>query len=189
MARVPYLTAEELPAEYRHLLRERPINLRRAMVNLPALAELYAGIAEWFRFEAQVEPRLRELAILYVGYANASAYAFCQHVRIGTQHGLTDADIDAVIDRVNGRPTALPELETAVLDAAEELTLRATLGDDGWEALVGALGPTGAMELTLAIAHYNYVVRMLGALRIDVEQDWSEPLERYDPPDGSGGWH
>ena len=188
MARVPYLSRDELPNEYRYLLDDRPINLRRALVNLPGLAASYARIAEWFRRDAEVDPRLRELAILYVGYTHASAYAFCQHVAIGGKHGLTDGDIRAVMDAVNGRAVELPGLEAAVVEAARQLTHDVVLADPTWDALVAGLGRRQAMELVMAISHYNYVIRMLAALRIDVEEEWSAPLTRYDPPEGADGW-
>lgn len=188
MARVPYLNRDELPDEYRYLLDERPINLRRALVNLPGLAASYARIAEWFRRDAEVDPRLRELAILYIGYTHASAYAFCQHVAIGTRHGLTTDDIRAVTDVVNGRAVDLPGLDATVVDAARQITHDATLNDATWEGLVAGLGRSQAMELVMAICHYNYVIRMLAALRIDVEEEWSAPLAQFDPPDGAGGW-
>jgi alkylhydroperoxidase family enzyme len=189
MARVPYLTQDDLPDEYRYLLDERPINLRRALVNIPPLAESYARIADWFRAEGTVDPRLRELAILYVGYSHASAYAFCQHVRIGTRHGVTHDDIRAIIDVVNGRDVALRELDALVIDATRQLTHDVRLADATWEALVEALGSAGAMEMVVAISHYNYVVRMLAGLRMDVEDDWAAPLAEYDPPESAGRWH
>lgn len=188
MARVPYLTQDDLPEDVRHLLEERPINLRRAMVNIPRLAEHYAGIAEWFRFEGRVDPRLRELAILYVGYASASAYAFCQHVRIGTGHGVTDTDIRSVMAAVNGEGVEMAGIEGLVVEAARQLTGDVALEDAVWERLVDALGRDVAMELVLTIAHYNYVVRMLAGLRIDVESDWSAPLAVYEPPAAVGSW-
>ena len=188
MGRVPYLTQDDLPDEYRYLLDERPINLRRALVNIPELAASYARIAEWFREEGTVDPRLRELAILYVGYSHASAYAFCQHVRIGRRHGVTHDDIRAVIDVVNGTPLGLRSLDALVIDAARQLTHQVDLADSTWDELVEALGRDGALELVLAISHYNYIVRMLAGLRMDVEDDWAAPLEEYDPPSGSGGW-
>ncbi len=188
MARVPYLDAEDLPEEYRHLLDDRPINLRRAMANLPALAEHYAAIAEWFRFEAEVDTRARELGILVAAYGAGSAYAFCQHVEIGARFGVTDDDLDALCDFVNGEPVELDAQDLLVMRAAQSLSRDVVLDDDLWNGLVEAFGTRGAMELCLAISHYNYVVRMLASLRMDVEPELAPALERFSPPVALGTW-
>ncbi|MEX0705045.1 MAG: hypothetical protein WD041_00350 [Nitriliruptoraceae bacterium] len=188
MARVPYLDAEDLTEQHRHLLDERPINLRRAMANLPALAAHYAAIAEWFRFEAEVDTRARELGILVAAYGAGNAYAFCQHVEIGARFGVTDGDIDALCAFVNGHPVDLDAQDLLVMRTAQSLSRDAILDDDLWEGLVETFGQRGAMELCLVISHYNYVVRMLASLRMDVEPELAPALERFDPPAAIGSW-
>lgn len=37
-------------------------------------------------------------------------------------------------------------------------------------------------ETVVVVAFYNMAVRVLGALRIDIEPDWTAPLERFPLP-------
>src|SRR6266851_4593106 len=79
MARLPYLDAEQLPPEQRELLK-RPINLTRLLVNSPGMARAFGGIGNYIRHKSSLDPRLRELAILQVGWLEKSEYEITQHL-------------------------------------------------------------------------------------------------------------
>ena len=54
---------------------------------------------------------------------------------------------------------------------------------NGWyTALEKALGREQVIDLTLAIAFYNAVVRLLGTLQIDVEPEYRRYLEEHPLP-------
>lgn len=187
MARVPYLEPEDLPEEHRHLVA-RPINLLRALANNPDAMQVFSHIGMWIRHELPLDPRLREMAILQVGYVTASSYEFSHHVKIGKSFGVSDDDIEAIIQESEGQPTSLAPVDRAVLRAARDLTLELELADETWTELEEALGRERLMELVLVIAYYNHVVRVLSALKVDVEEEWSAPLQRYAPPSDVGTW-
>ena len=71
MARVPYLTKSDLSADDQDLLA-RDLNLYRAIVNSPGGARSFSGLGRYIRFGSPLDPRLRELAILQVGYGRGS---------------------------------------------------------------------------------------------------------------------
>src|SRR3954462_9314958 len=96
MARLPYLDAEQLLPEHRDLLK-RPINLTRLLVNSPGMAKAFHGIGGYIRNKSTLDPRLRELAILQVGWMEKSEYEFTHHVKIGKEFGVTDDDIKAMM--------------------------------------------------------------------------------------------
>jgi alkylhydroperoxidase family enzyme len=182
MALVPYLSEADL-AETDHDLLARPINLYRALVNSPAGARAFSGTGRWIRFGCELDPRLRELAILQVGYLTGSAYEFSHHIGIGHDFGVSDADIAGLIAATEGRAHGLGELEATVLRAARQITADRTLDQDTWNALETALGRARLVDLVLVVAHYNAVVRVLGTLRIDVEPDYAGYLEDFPLPD------
>lgn len=187
MARVPYLEPEDLPEEHRHLI-SRPINLLRSLANNPEAMQVFSHIGMWIRHEVPLDPRLREMAILQVGYVTASSYEFSHHVKIGKEFGVSDDDIDAIIHESKGETSSLPELDRTVLKAARDLTLDLKLSDETWQTLEGAIGRERLMELVLVISYYNHVVRVLSALQVDVEEEWAAPLQRYAPPSDVGSW-
>ena len=92
MARLPYLEADQIAPEYRDMLK-RNTNLHKLLVNSPDMARAFNGIGGYIRFKSKLDPRLRELAILQVGWLEKSEYEFTHHVKIGKEFGVTDEDI------------------------------------------------------------------------------------------------
>lgn len=185
MALVRYLDEVDLSPEDRPLL-SRPINLFRALANSPEALRRFNGLGEWIRYGCQLDPRLRELAILQVGYLTASPYEWSHHVRIGRDFGVTDEDLKAVVAATRGEPHDLGELEANVLRAARELTTDRGVTDGTWAALAAHLDDGRRVDLVLIISFYNAVVRVLGGLRVDVEPEYQGYLEEF-PLRGASG--
>ena len=124
----------------------------------------WAALANYIRHGSKLDPRLRELAILQVGYLANSPYEWSHHVKLGREFGVTDDDIRAIGEETAGRPTKLDDLSKTVLRAAREMTTDLAMSDATFAALEKALGREQVIDLTLAIAFYNAVVRLLGTL-------------------------
>ena len=105
MARLPYLEADQVAPEYRDMLK-RNTNLHKLLVNSPDMARAFNGVGGYIRFKSKLDPRLRELAILQVGWMEKSEYEFTHHVKIGKEFGVTDADIAALMAETEGKPSA-----------------------------------------------------------------------------------
>jgi alkylhydroperoxidase family enzyme len=174
--RVPYLDAADLDEADRPLLR-RPINVFRALANNPGGLREFQRVGEWIRHHGQLDPRLRELAILRVGYVTRCAYEFAHHVKVGQDFGLTAGDIELV-----RRPAAASAADAGaalVIAAATEITADLGLADETWQRLAGFLGTAGAVELVLVVAHYCAVVRVLNSLKVDVEPEYERYLREF----------
>ncbi|MBX9843232.1 MAG: carboxymuconolactone decarboxylase family protein [Xanthobacteraceae bacterium] len=181
MARVPYLDKSDLPPEL-HDIVARPIALNRAMANSPHASRAMNGLAAYIRHQSKLDPRLRELAILQVGYLAKSPYEYSHHVKIGREFGVTDDDIRAIGEETAGGPTRLDALSKTVLRAAREMTDGLAMSDATFATLEKALGREQVVDLTLAIAFYNAVVRLLATLQIDVEPEYQPYLEQHPLP-------
>ena len=178
MARVPYLEPSDLAPEDQDLLK-RPIWLFKALVNSPGAARAFSGLGGYIRYGSKLDPRLRELAILQVGWLARSPYEWSHHVKLGHDFGVTDDDIQALIDDTAGRPSGLDPLSRLVLQAAREMTEAGAIAEATFTALQGELGSEQMVDLTLTIGFYNAVVRVLATLRIDVEPDYLRSLQRF----------
>lgn len=182
MARVPYLDKAALGEADQDLL-DRPIALHRALVNSPNAARAFSGLGRFIRHGSKLDPRLRELAILQVGWLARSPYEWSHHIKIGHDFGVSDADIQALIDDSAGRPTGLDPLTKTVLQAAREITRDGAMADASFGTLQSALGNEQVIDLTIAIGFYNAVVRVLATLQIDVEPDYQTYLDRWPLPE------
>src|SRR5215468_10930097 len=121
MARLPYLEADQVAPQYRDMLK-RNTNLHKLLVNSPDMAKSFNDVGNFIRFKSKLDPRLRELAILQVGWLERSEYEFTHHVKIGKDFGVTDQDITGLIADTEGKPSKLEPLTKAVLKGAREMT-------------------------------------------------------------------
>ena len=181
MARVPYLDVNDLAEADRDLLK-RPISLHRALVNSPGAARAFGGLGQYIRYGSKLDARLRELAILQVGWLAKSPYEWSHHVKIGHDFGVTDADIQALIDDTAGKSTSLDALSLTVLKGAREIANDGGMSAATFASLQTALGNEQVVDLTITTAFYCAVVRTLATLQIDVEPEYMPYLERWPLP-------
>jgi alkylhydroperoxidase family enzyme len=181
VARVPYLDQSDLPAEHKDLLA-RNINLFRAMVHSPNGARAFHGLSEFIRHTSRLDPRLRELAILQVGYLTRSVYEYTHHIKIGRGFGVSDDDVRALAAETAGKPSKLEPLARTVLRAAREMTQGFAISDETFAALKKDLDNERLTDLVLTIAFYNAVVRFLATMQIDNEPEYQKFLAEFPLP-------
>jgi alkylhydroperoxidase family enzyme len=181
MARVPYLTPDDLAPEQRDLLA-RPIALARALANAPGAARAFHGLGHWIRHASGLDPRLRELAILQVGYLARSPYEWSHHVKIGFDFGVTEADVRALMAESQGRANSLEPLARTVLRGVREIAIDGGMQAPTFGELEAALGREHTIELVIVAAFYAAVVRVLASLAIDVEPDYQPYLDKFPLP-------
>jgi alkylhydroperoxidase family enzyme len=181
MARLTYLDKADLLPEHRDLLA-RNINLYRLLAHSPRGARSLNTLARYIRDGSRLDPRLRQLAILQVGYSTRSAYEYSHHIRISRDFDVADDDIRAIADESAGRPSSLDPLASAVLRAARELTCNLSLSDDAFAVLRQGLDDEPILDLFITIAHYCGLVRLMAALEIDVEDEYRPYLDEFPLP-------
>lgn len=122
--------------------------------------------------------RLRELAIMRIGWVTGSEYEWTQHWRVATVAGIPPEDILAVRDWKNSpRMTAADQ---AVLTATDEMLAGGKISDATWAECCKHV-PTAAerVEMVVCIANWIMFSNILRSLEIPVEDGvmvW--------PPDG-----
>lgn len=180
MARLPYLDASDLKPEDRGLLA-RNINLHRALVHNPEATRAFGALGQYIRHRTKLDPRLRELAILQIGWRARSPYEWSHHIRIGYDFGVTDADIEALIAEDAGRPNGLEPVAKLVLKGAREVHDGA-MSAETFAALQQHLDNAELMDLVVTATFYCAVVRLLASLEIDVEESYMPYLRKHPLP-------
>ena len=181
MARLPYLEADQVAPEYRHMLK-RNTNLHKLLVNSPDMARAFNGVGNFIRFKSKLDSRLRELAILQVGWLEKSEYEFTHHVKIGKEFGVTDDDIKALMEETEGKTSKLEPLARAILKGAREMVKNLAMSDATFAEIKKDLSNEHMTDLVLTIAFYCAVVRVLATMQIDNEPTYKEVLKQYPIP-------
>ena len=178
MARLPYLEPDQVAPEYRDMLK-RNTNLHKLLVNSPDMARAFNGMGNFIRHKSKLDPRLRELAILQVGWMEKSEYEFTHHVKIGKEFGVTDADIRALMDETAGKTSKLEPLARAILKGAREMVKDLGMSDATFAEIKKDLSNEHMTDLVLTIAFYCAVVRVLATMKMDNEPYYKEVLKQY----------
>ena len=146
------------------------------------MARAFNGIGGYIRFKSKLDPRLRELAILQVGWLEKSEYEFTHHVKIGKEFGVTDEDIKGLIAETDGKPSQLEPLARAILRGAREMVRELAMSEATFAEIKKELSDEHMTDLVLTIAFYCAVVRVLATMQIDNEPSYKEVLQQYPIP-------
>lgn len=160
----------------------REITLYKALAHSPGALKNMSGVGAYIRHQSTLDPKLRELAILQVGWLARSPFEWSHDVKIGHDFGLTDDDIRAIADETAGRQSKLNPLARLVLKGAREVTNDGVMSDATFAALGVQLSKEHMVDLTVVISFYNAVVRVLATLQIDVEPECQKYLEQHPLP-------
>lgn len=173
MARVSYLETAQTEPKVREMFEkieatgQQVFNLYRVLAHCPEICRTFIRLGNRVLFRGRLEPGLRELAILAVAHATGATYERVQHETIAAEAGVPAAKIGAV---ANWRASTLfDERERAVLGYAEEVTLGVHASDQAFGAVRAFLHQAGVVELTVTVAFYNMVSRVLESLEVDLE--------------------
>lgn len=182
MARLPYLSDEEV-AKLALSDHAKSIHLFRILGHSPGMAQAFHGVGNYIRWDSKMDPRLRELAILQVGYLARAPYEWSHHIKIGYGFGVTDEDIAGVIAETEGKESSLEPVAKAVCRAAREMTRDYRVSDATYAALTEAMETEPLLDLLVTIGFYNCVVRVLASTDMDVEESYQPYLDKFPLPE------
>jgi alkylhydroperoxidase family enzyme len=176
-ARIPYINREDLPEGervlYDNLSKERgggPVgNIFRALANAPNLLRRFLGLGNELRNGTQLDPKLRELALMTVGRLTNAEYEFVHHWNISLKVGIKREQLERLADFATA--AVFDDHERAVMRYASEATTNIKVTDATFEALRGFLDNRRITELVMNVAFYNAVVRVLVPLGVELEPD------------------
>jgi len=127
--------------------------------------------------------RLRELGICTVALLTGASYEYHHHAPEYLKAGGTQADLDALASFARAPdappPAALGELESLVARYAAQMTRQVKVDDALFAQVQQRFDTPSLVELTVTIAAYNMVARILMAFHVTPEGEGSgAPLTR-----------
>lgn len=145
------------------------VNIHRTIANSPVVFDRFIGLAHALRFETELDPGERELAILVVLERHHGDYELGKHRRIAQAAGVSEAKI-AHVRSPDAQPGLFSARERAILAFAEHFAAdpgdRPASADD---AIEHHLGNRQRIELGLTLALYLGLAHFTALL--DVPED------------------
>ena len=103
MARVPYIQRDDLPESQQPIYdqiaktRGQVSNVFSAFLNNPNAAEAVTSVGEYVRYKSNLDPIIRETAILTTAKELQNKYEWAQHEPVAKKVGVRDQVIDSLL--------------------------------------------------------------------------------------------
>jgi alkylhydroperoxidase family enzyme len=173
-ARLSYLTRNDLPEADRSIwddfVRVRgsePGHIHRTIAHAPNLLRRFVDLANELRGGTQLEPKLRELALMTVGRITGAEYEFVHHWNMSLRLGVKREQLEHLEDFESA--AVFNDHERAVMRYAAEATRNVQVSEGTFNALRGFLDNRRIMELVMNVALYNAVARVIVPCGVELE--------------------
>ena len=170
MSRIPLASIDEQPEPIREWMARRGnLNVFRLLANAP---DVFAGWTQMVDelFESPTfSQRMREVVILRVAHLQGSRYELSQHTEIARNTGLTEPQINAILDTGDLEAAGFNDTERIALDVTTELCTTHRLRVDTFAAAQAVFGDEALTELLMIISCYYGLALVLNAADLDVD--------------------
>ena len=169
VARLPYPDPSGSPEPVREALAALPpLNIFRMLSHAETAFRPFLRFGGAILGRLELDPKLRELAILQVARDAEAEYEWVQHVEISREVGVPDEQIAAVeADRLDD--PSLGGRERAVLRFAREVVAGPRVSDATFAAVEAQLSPQEIVELLLTVGNYLMLARVMTTLELELD--------------------
>src|SRR5262245_58972673 len=178
MSRIPYFEVENATGKHAEFLGKlKPhLNIYRMLASSEYGMKGFVRMGNALLHRCELDPSLRELAILCVGRLSRAAYEVFQHERIAREAGVSEDKIAALRDATI-EAAAFTDHEKAVLRYTDDVVRNVKASDKALKAVQAFLTPGAVVELTLTVGYYMMVCRLLETTGVEGEEGQAEWLK------------
>jgi len=169
MARLPAFDPEQAPDSVREILANTPLSLFGMVAHAESAFNPWLKYSNALLTRLELDPLLRELAILQVAHLVNSPYEWVQHTVIARAVGASDAQIEAIERDAEGDPS-FSEEQSQMLRFAREVILHGSAGEPAVTELAERIGVRGVIELLLVIGHYMAIARLIATTGLEPDE-------------------
>lgn len=166
MSRIPYPAAGAALAGP----DGRPVlNVVRMMEHLPpGVLEPFKALGQAVLWKGTVDPALREMAIVRVGYLLEAAYEVHHHAAFARAVGVTEQQLAELSRR--GELPSLDPCQRAAIALVDELVIGGQPTEATLAGVSQFLDDQQLIELVVAVGYYRLVCNFLAVTGIEVEE-------------------
>ena len=170
MSRIPLTSIEQQPEPVRQWMARRGnLKVFRLLANAPQVFPGWTQMVDELFESPTFSQRMREVVILRVAQLQGSRYELSQHAGIARDAGLTDQQINAILDTDHPDAAGFSDTERTALDVTTELCTTKRLRDDTFAAAQVVFGDEALTELLMIISCYYGLALVLNAADLDVD--------------------
>jgi alkylhydroperoxidase family enzyme len=168
MARIDYCDPAKHNERTRELLgKNRNANIFRMMSHSPSYLEQYCRLGGAIRHKGELDPVVRELAIIRTGILCEAPYEIVAHKRIGKNVGVSDEQ-NAALENWQAA-SCFSELQRAALAFTDEIVKMNRPTDATFNAIKAKLTPGALVELQISVGFYIMTSKFLETFEIDMQ--------------------
>ena len=175
MARVPYVTRDELDAAgqaiYDRIRQDRNApevgRQFRALLHSPQATGYLTSMGAQLRFQSAMPENLKELAIILVAREWNSGLEWTGHAVLAARAGVSPESIEAI--RTRQAPEGLTAPEQAIARLVHQLLRHKEVPDEVFAAAHTLLGTQGVVDLALTCSYYTAVCLAQLVLKPEME--------------------
>jgi alkylhydroperoxidase family enzyme len=179
MPRIPYYDVDQATgkhAEFLGKLKPPHMNIVRMLANSEYGLKGFTRMGNALLHRCELDPTLRELAIIRVGRLSRAAYEVFQHERIAREVGVEEGKIAALRDATI-EAAVFTDNDKAVLRFTDDVVRNVRASDKSLKAVQAFLSAGALVELTLTIGYYMMVCRFLETTGVEGEEGQAEWLK------------
>jgi 4-carboxymuconolactone decarboxylase len=170
MSRIPLTSIEEQPEPMRQWMARRGnLNVFRLLANAPQVFAGWTQMVDELFNSPTFNQRMREVVILRVAHLQGSRYELSQHVGVARNVGLSDQQINAILDNGDLDAANFSHTERTALAVVTELCTTRRLQDDSFATARAVFGDEALTELLMIISCYYGLALALNAADLDVD--------------------
>jgi 4-carboxymuconolactone decarboxylase len=166
MARIPYVDPEEAPPSMREALEVvPPLNVFRMLAHTESAFWPYVDYNAVLLAKLELDPVLRELAILRVASLDRCEYERIHHEAIARKVGASEEQVAVAVDPDG----AADGIHSLVYRFTAEIVRDNRGRAETTAELYAALGARQVIELVMVITHYHGLAALVATLELEVE--------------------
>jgi 4-carboxymuconolactone decarboxylase len=148
-------------------------NIYRTYANHVAMDQPRTSVSEHIRQDSTLSLRIRELLIVRIGVLCRSEYEWAAHAPALRRAGMTDAEIQRVVDG----PGSASDVEAILMRSVDELHRDHVVSDATWRELAKEFDAKQLLDILTTIGGYRMVSMALNTFGVQLE----EKAERFPP--------
>jgi alkylhydroperoxidase family enzyme len=185
MARIQPLDPADATDKVREALDNLPpLNIFRTLAHAETVFRPFLRFGGAVLGRMELDPVVRELAILTVAKEAEAEYEWIQHVEIGRAVGVTDEQIAALRQAGSCAPEGADEriraaasgegpfgaAQQAAIELAACVVRGPRISDELWQCVRAQFSDREVVELLIAIGDYLMLARVMTVLEVDLDE-------------------